>query len=317
MNMRFDRFCNWFEKHIATHPTIFAIAALLIYLTIIVAGFGVVISLVNDRFDNIKNENNKTLEDVDLVETTSELEGSEFYKNKDIMDMISIVLYEKHNEPKDDFSKNTREWYKGLTYKSYWNNKTEWLIDFNSYLMLVNYWSNYIPRSFLYPLINECLKQDVEIAYIYAICMKESSFKYMVSNTHNSNGTKDYGVMGLNECNFRDYKWLKSCFYFDGEYNELIQFDVENQRHVLKAGIKHFKDCYILAGNDLKDAAIIYNCGIGNYIRNTIPESSMRYGAEVINMVNMLTEQPTSYGYSRLQIKNCCDMLGITVSELN
>lgn len=188
-----------------------------------------------------------------------------------------------------DYTKNVgttpASWYS--TYldfvDSYLESSTK-VISYTDYLSLAAYWEDKIPKSFLFPIINESLKQNIPVSQIYAISKIETlNFRYFESLKTNSNGTKDYGIMGLNSSNFDINTWsgkkfLNDYFYYDNEYEE---FDPENQLHMLKVCVKYLKYLIEYTG-DFKNAAMCYNGGITKWINRSVPKAAIDYSNSAI-----------------------------------
>ena len=156
---------------------------------------------------------------------------------------------------------------------------TKSIITYQSYIELAGYWCQYIPTAFLYPMMNESLKQNVPMSYLYSVSRIETmNYQYFKSLKKNKNGTTDYGLMGLNSANFDESTWagnkfLEDHFYFDGQYKS---FDYRNQLHILKVCTHYLKYLIEYTGS-FEDAAVAYNGGITKWINKCPSQIALDY----------------------------------------
>jgi hypothetical protein len=159
------------------------------------------------------------------------------------------------------------------------------IVSLEEYVKYASYWMFIIPSEYLYPIINESLKNQIPVSYIYAVIYQESgNFKYLSSTIANSNGTIDYGLMGLNSANFDTdttygKQFLDTMFYFDNEY---IEFDYTNQFHILKTCTKYLQ--LLIMENGYKNALIHYNGGSLQFKRNRLKAESIYYASKVLSI---------------------------------
>lgn len=216
---------------------------------------------------------------VDFEDTTYNTEFLAHYRlDKVVSPTVMTSWYTEHS---------VEEWY--TVYLSYCINTNRKLdvTGFSTYAEYVRYWEEFIPYKFLYPLLNESLKQGVPMRLIYAVAYVESmNFKVFESLKPNVNGTVDIGVMGLNERNFDETTpegvlFLKNFFYFDGEY-EGIPFDKHNQLHVIKTCVRFLKSNLSLTSGSFRNAAICYNGGYGRWLNGKPVKAAVKYGDNIV-----------------------------------
>jgi hypothetical protein len=140
------------------------------------------------------------------------------------------------------------------------------MVSLKEYTKYASYWIDIIPSIYVYAIVNESLKNRIPVSYLYAIIYHESgNFQYLTSIASNSNGSIDYGLMGLNSANFDTAtiygrQFLENMFYYDNEYTE---FDYTNQLHILKVCTKYLQGLIIEYG--YKNALIHYNGGSSQF----------------------------------------------------
>jgi soluble lytic murein transglycosylase-like protein len=102
--------------------------------------------------------------------------------------------------------------------------------------------------------------------YLTRLIERESNWDHtMVSS--NSNGTKDYGLMQLNDKYYDEFKW---------RYNHGKDFDPLNIRDSIRIGCKHLSTMFKHTGTWEK-AFSAYNAGLSRVRRNDIPTSTKKY----------------------------------------
>ena len=163
------------------------------------------------------------------------------------------------------------------------------IITYNAYVDIASYWCKQIPAAFLYPMINESLKQDVPMSYLYSISRIETmNYQYFKSLKKNKNGTTDWGLMGLNSANFDQNTWegnkfLENYFYFDDEYES---FDHKNQLHILKVCTRYLKYLIEYTGS-FEEAAKAYNGGLTKWINNKTSVTALEYSESACKYCNI------------------------------
>lgn len=154
------------------------------------------------------------------------------------------------------------------------------IITYESYMTLADYWVQFIPKKYMYVLLNESLKQGVPMRYIFAIARTESEFKYFTSHKLNANGTVDVGLMGLNSSNFdtstdAGLAFIESYFYFDDEYVG-VKFNKNNQLHIVKTCTRFLKVMLRRTG-EFYDASICYNGGYQRWASGKPKQNAIIY----------------------------------------
>lgn len=253
--------------------------------------------------------------DIEESEFSGSLRGLTKIINDESKRAASIQLesetYIKPEYVDIDSSKNIGtipvSWYSiYLNFVDKYLSSTAKVISYTDYLSLASYWEDKIPKSFLFPIINESLKQDIPVSQIYAISKIETlNFRYFKSLKTNSNGTIDYGIMGLNSSNFdtstlAGRKFLNDYFYYNDEYDE---FNPDNQLHMLKVCVRYLKYLIEYTG-DFQNAAMCYNGGITKWINDCVPKVSIDYSNSAIS----ISESSGDY-----KPKYICPMKAITI----
>lgn len=253
--------------------------------------------------------------DIEETEFSGSLRGLTKIINDESKRAASIQLesesYIKPEFVDIDSSKNIGtipvSWYSiYLDFVDKYLSSTAKVISYTDYLSLASYWEDKIPKSFLFPIINESLKQNVPVSQIYAISKIETlNFRYFKSLKTNSNGTVDYGIMGLNSSNFDTSTWagrkfLNDYFYYNDEYDE---FDPDNQLHMLKVCVRYLKYLIEYTG-DFQNAAMCYNGGITKWINGCVPTAAIDYSNSAI----YISESSGDY-----EPKFICPMRAITI----
>lgn len=231
--------------------------------------------------------------DIEEIDFVGSLKGLTNTINDEVKRAASIQL-DSSNYVKPDFvsidsSKNVgttpNSWYSiYLDFSEKYKTQFSEVISYTDYLALASYWEDKIPKSFLFPIINESLKQNIPVSQIYAISKIETlNFRYFKSLKTNSNGTIDYGIMGLNSANFDVNTWngrkfLNDYFYYDNEYET---FDPDNQLHMLKVCVKYLKYLIEYTG-DFQNAAMCYNGGITKWLNGNSPDQAIEYSNSAV-----------------------------------
>lgn len=199
-----------------------------------------------------------------------------------IKPVVTPTWYTKHS---------AEEWY--AIYLSYCmdiNPPDVEIIGFGTYAEYIRYWEKLIPYQFLYPLVNESLKQNVPMRYLYAIsCTETCGYRFFESLKPNENGTIDVGLMGFNSRNFdtstpEGVEFLKTYFYFDDEYLN-VPFNSHNQLHIVKVCTRFLKviNSRTTKGS-FRSAAICYNGGSRRWQRGTPSKDAVIYGERVYTL---------------------------------
>ncbi len=200
----------------------------------------------------------------------------EFISTTSKMVASSRVVSELYEEVDNDYTID--DYY--ATYVRYMlntNNGTVRILTFKSYLEYSALFSDLIPSKYLYAFINEALKQDISVRYLYAIAKQETlNFKFFKSLRPNKNGTVDYGLMGFNSGNIND-KFLAQFFYYDGEYDS---FNHKNQLHILKVCTAYIKSLIRDTGS-FYNALICYNGGFSKWYRGKPVKAAVNYASIV------------------------------------
>ena len=248
----------------------------------------------------------------------------------DIMHLVCIIKNYQSDAPKYVSSEedsilsdalNPWIWY--VDYVNYAikksdTNSKKFLMTYTAYIQCSEYWINYIPSRFVFLMLNESLKQDVPMNYIYAISKLETAnYRYFKSIKPNENGSIDFGLMGLNSYNFdtsseQGIRFLNAYFYSDGEFEK---FDYRNQRHILKVGVAYLKDLINYTGS-FRDAAIAYNGGLSRWIRGKPVKAAVQYA----NRVSKYAESTPGVrigrsGYISLKAVNAVRRRDVTSTE--
>lgn len=105
-----------------------------------------------------------------------------------------------------------------------------------------------------YYLLQNCIENEVPISVAYKLIQWESKWDSKAVNC-NSNGTKDLGIMQLNNA------YIK---YFSDKYNGGVLIDVWMWRVSIKVGVLYLRDLYIATGN-WPAAIASYNMGLTKY----------------------------------------------------
>lgn len=162
------------------------------------------------------------------------------------------------------------------------------IVTYEKYTEICRVWRKKIPSKFLYAIVNESLKQDVPINYIYAISKIETvNYKFFESLVTNKNGTIDIGLMGINSCNIdpnteNGRRFLQTHFYFDDEYET---FDRDDQLHILKLGVNYIKWLVSYTG-DFSSACKAYNGGLTRLLKNKTPAASISYSRKAVRLAS-------------------------------
>lgn len=260
----------------------------------------------NPRHVGIVFNKNKTRESVYKTQLTLDLLPVRQYPILnipfDISGTVEAIMDSRYITPKFigieyessyDEDLNPESWY--IEYVRYAKENPDFIdensiIAYTSYIDLIEYWCQYIPSLFVYPMINESLKQNVPMNYIYSISRIETmNYQYFKSLKKNTNGTTDYGLMGLNSSNFDVNTWqgqqfLSKYFYFDNEY-ENGSFDYTNQLHILKACTRYLKYLVEYTGS-FEDAAVAYNGGLTKWINKRSSSDALAYSETACQLSN-------------------------------
>lgn len=104
------------------------------------------------------------------------------------------------------------------------------------------------------------LKLDLPV--FLATVKNESNFdRYAVNK--NRNGTTDYGYCQLNNA----YNNLKDPF---------------DPKENIRVGSEYLQWCIKNTGNNIENGLLAYNGGIGNFYRDTVPESTKKYAKRIM-----------------------------------
>ena len=158
-------------------------------------------------------------------------------------------------------------------------------VDFNNIDMLVEI-DKYEPRYAFLPkyldmyicLICDKIKLDSDRA-VAQLMVENAEFNPDAIH-RNKNGTLDVGEFQLNDY----YLWTTFIprYWFDN-----VEFDPFNWKHNTYIALHHMK--YLEDKLKIEDDAIMaYNCGEGNVMNGTIPESTKVYLAKVKNNLYLL-----------------------------
>ena len=133
-------------------------------------------------------------------------------------------------------------------------------------------------QTYLYELCQECgCPYELALATIYV----ESSFRPDVNNAGiNTDGTTDYGLMGIND-RYVDYNCQK---YLDGYLIDMYD-PYENMKlgvHILADNYKNWGTAY--------DAACAYNLGSNGWAQMKASEGCWYYGDKVVEYMALISE---------------------------
>lgn len=193
------------------------------------------------------------------------------------------------------------------------------ILTYMSYRSYANLYSDIIPNQYLYAMLNESLKQNVPLYYIYGISRRETvNFQYFSSLKPNSNGSIDIGLMGINSQNIditSNYgkNFLNSFFYYDDEYD---LFNPNNQLHILKIGTSYLKNL-LDSTNSFKSACICYNGGYGRWYNRRPPRESVLYSKYVSKFANFAAYRFNKLNLSYIYLDNKTIMYINTYLSIN
>jgi hypothetical protein len=165
------------------------------------------------------------------------------------------------------------------------------ILSFREYTEYGDSWKQKIPEHFVYAMLNESIIQNVPMEYIYAISRHETiTYRFFKSLKVNTNGSTDYGLMGLNDQNF-DTSTASGRFFLDLFYyydNPSEEFDHTNQLHILKTCVRYFKSLHRDTGT-YWGACMAYNGGISRVLRGNPKPAVIAYATKVFEIRNTVS----------------------------
>lgn len=132
---------------------------------------------------------------------------------------------------------------------------------------------------------SKCNEFDVPYDLALSVCYVESGFRGNVNNAGlNSDGTTDYGIMGLND----KYLSYNCDLYNDGVL--IDPYDVEDNVHI---GVQILANNLEYFDGNIYDAACSYNLGTAGWNRKKAKGDTWYYGDKVMTYSTMLKEAIT------------------------
>lgn len=136
---------------------------------------------------------------------------------------------------------------------------------------------NYMDADVINYIYNVSYEYGVPPELTFAICYMESSYNPWVDNAGmNTDGSVDYGMMGLNST------YLQS---FCDMYNNGYMIDPYNVYDNVHIGVQVLANLYNYWGGSIYDTACSYNLGIGGWESIKYSGGSWYYGDEVLDYV--------------------------------
>lgn len=132
-------------------------------------------------------------------------------------------------------------------------------------------------------LYDTSVEFNVPYELVISVCYMESRFQSNVDNSGtNSDGTTDYGLMGLNS------KYLD---YYKTTYNSGKDFDPYNAWDNAYIGIQILADHYKTFNGSVYDTVCAYNLGADGWKNKKSSEGSWYYGDKVLEYLDELNTQ--------------------------
>lgn len=125
---------------------------------------------------------------------------------------------------------------------------------------------DFVPDEYYQTVVNLAIKHHIPVYYFAKLIYEESRYNPRAVNRSNSNGTVDYGIAQLNSQYIDDFAYKYG-------YDFIDPFEPYT---ALEVAAVHLHTLYNTT-RSWKRALAAYNCGIGNVLRGTIPDSTLDY----------------------------------------